>query len=236
VAKLTAIVALLVGAWMSAAAGGLSIVHGDELREAVKRYLVQREGADAERLELSFRAVPDSIGVPVSAYTLRVGMGSSNRVRGPVAFIVEVVAGEQTVHRCMVTAVIRTYDTVLVAGRTLARGAVLAEADLCRFRIETTGIDRPLAGSLASLEGKRSRRVIARGSLLFEDMFETLPLVYQGSSVRVLVRSGAVSILTEGTACQDGRMGELIEIAVRGKPGRLKARVADDYTVAVPAE
>jgi flagella basal body P-ring formation protein FlgA len=229
-------VALLAGAWLSAVAGGFSIVRGDDLREAVRRYLVQREGAAAERLELSFRAVPDSIGVTVSSYTLRVGMGSSNRVRGPVAFILEVVAGDQIVHRCLVTAVIRTYDTVLVAGRTVARGAVLAEADICRFRVETTGIDRPLVGSLARLEGKRSRRVIARGSMLFEDMFETMPLVYQGSSVRVLVRSGGVSILTEGTACQDGRMGDLIEIAVRGKPGRLKARVADDYTVAVPAE
>jgi flagella basal body P-ring formation protein FlgA len=230
------IAALLCSATLSAFAGGISVVRAEDFREAVRLFLVQREGWVKERMDLTFRSVPDSIGVDAPAFTLRVGMGSSNRARGPVAFVVEVVAAEQTVHRCMVTAVIRTYDTVLVADRTIAHGVAPTDGDIRRFHLETTGVERALVTDLADLFGKRTRRVIARGSLLYADMFEDLPLVYQGSSVHVLVRSGSVSVMAEGTACQDGHAGELIEVSVRGKAGRLKARVTDDCTVAVPAE
>lgn len=235
-AKLTVIGILLVGAVLTASAGRIAIVTAGDLRQAVRQYLEQREDWTPERMDLSFRSVPDSIGVLAPEFTLRVGMGSSNRARGPMSFVVEVVAAEQVVHRCMVTAVIRTYDTVLVADRNIARGATVTAADLRRFRVETTGIERVLATDLGLLNGKRTRRMVVRGSMLYADMFEDMPLVYQGSSVRVLIRSGSVNITTEGTACQDGRAGELIDVSVRGKAGRLKARVEDDCTVAVPAE
>lgn len=235
-AKLIVIGLLLTGAVLMASAARISMVTADDLRLAVRQYLEQRADWAPERMDLNFRSVPDSIGVQAAAFSLRVGMGSSNRARGPMSFVVEVVASEQTIHRCMVTAVIRTFDTVLVADRTIARGTSLTSADLRRFRVETTGIERPLLTELTLLAGKRTRRMIVRGSMIYADMFEDVPLVYQGSSVRVLVRSGSVNITTEGTACQDGHAGELIEVSVRGKAGRLKARVEDDCTVAVPAE
>lgn len=220
----------------SALGGGLSLVRAEDLREAVRMYLVQRDGGAMERAEVSFRSVPDSIGIDAPAYDLRVGMGSSTRARGPVGFVVEVMVGGRAVHRCMVTAVIRSYDTVLVADRTILRATALGTEDVRRLRIETTGIDRALVAGLEDLMGRRSRRVITRGSILYTDMFEDVPLIHQGSPVSVRVTAGSVSITAEGIACQDGRFGECIEITVPGKAGRLKAWVADDRTVAIRAD
>lgn len=226
-------------AWLcngTAFAGGPGVVRAEEFREAVRLYLAQREGACMERADLSFRSVPDSIGVPSPGYDLRVGMGSSTRARGPVGFVVEVVVGGQAVHRCMVTAVIRTYDTVLVADRTIPRAVLPGADDVRRIRIETTGIDRATVAAMEDLWGKRTRRVITRGSILYTDLFEDMPLVHQGSPVSVRVTAGPVSVTAEGIACQDGRIGECIEITVPGKTGRLKAWVADDRTVAIRAD
>ncbi len=239
-AKLITILAAALGAayllTSCAVAGGFSVVRAEELREAVRAYLVQREGEAVERTELSFRSVPDSIGITATAYDLRVGMGSSTRARGPVGFVVEVVVGGQTVHRCLVTAVIRSFDTVLVADRTILRAVTPVAEDVRRLRIETTGIDRALVSALDDLMGQRTRRVITRGNILYRDMFEGVPLVRQGSPVSVRVTSGSVSVTAEGVACQDGRFGECIEITVPGKAGRLKAWVADDRTVAIRAD
>lgn len=239
-AKLTTILAAVLCATClfsrAAVAGGISIVRAEDLREAVRLYLVQRGDAAVEHAEVSFRSVPDSIGIDAPAYDLRVGMGSSTRARGPVGFVVEVMVGGQAVHRCMVTAVIRSYDTVLVADRTIQRAMTPGADDVRRLRIETTGIDRALVPALDELMGRRSRRVITRGSILYRDMFEDLPLIHQGSPVSVRVTSGSVSVTAEGIACQDGRFGECIEITVPGKAGRLKAWVADDRTVAIRAD
>jgi flagella basal body P-ring formation protein FlgA len=97
-------------------------------------------------------------------------------------------------------------------------------------------MDRPRLSGLDELFGKRSRRIIARGSILYADLFEDLPMVQQGSQVNVRVHSGAVCITTDGIACEDGKIGDLIEVSVNGRPGRVKARVADSRTVAVPVE
>jgi flagella basal body P-ring formation protein FlgA len=220
----------------SGVAGGRFFVSAADLRGAVQRFLVQRDAHAAEHMELSFRSVPDSIPVVVAEFSLHVGTGTLTRMRGPMAFIVEVVAGEQTIHRCMVTAVIRTYDTVLVADRTIARRATPGIDDVRMLRLETTSMDRPLLLGLGELFGKRSRRIIARGSILYADLFEDLPLVQQGSQVHVRVHSGPVCITTDGIACEDGMIGDLIEVSVNGRAGRVKARVADSRTVAVPVE
>jgi flagella basal body P-ring formation protein FlgA len=220
----------------SGVAGNRNYVCAEDLRTAVRHFLAQRDAPAAEQMELSFRSVPDSIPVDSAVFSLHVDSGTLTRMRGPMAFVVEVVAGERTVHRCMVTAVIRTYDTVLVADRTIARRATPGVDDVRMLRLETTSIDRPLLLSVDDLFGKRSRRIIARGSILYEDLFEDLPLVHQGSQVNVRVHSGPVCITVDGIACEDGLMGDLIEVSVNGRAGRLKARVADSRTVAVPVE
>lgn len=212
------------------------MVRAGDLRDAVQRFLARRDARAAELMELSFRSVPDSIPVDVPEFSLHVATGTVARMRGPLAFIVEIVAGDRTVHRCMVTAIIRTYDTVLVADRTIARRATPDPGDVRKLRLETTSIDRLLVTGMDDLSGKRSRRTIARGSILYMDMFEEQPLVHQGSQVNVRVHSGPVCITTDGIACQDGMFGQLIEVTVQGRAGRLKARVADSLTVAVPIE
>ena len=217
-------------------AGERAMVRAADLREAVQRFLVQRDAQAAERMDLSFRSVPDSIPVDVADFRLHVATGTVTRMRGPLAFIVEVVAGERTIHRCMVTAIIRTYDTVLVADRTIARRVTPGGDDVRKLWLETTGIERPLVTDVDDLSGRRSRRVISRGSILYEDLFEDQPLVHQGSQVHVRVCSGPVCITTDGIARQDGTFGQLIEVSVQGKAGRVKARVADSRTVAVPVE
>jgi flagella basal body P-ring formation protein FlgA len=212
------------------------MVRAGDLRDAVQRFLAQRDARAAELMELSFRSVPDSIPVDVPEFSLRVAAGTVTRMRGPLAFTVEVVAGHRTVHRCMVTAIIRTYDTVLVADRAIERRATPGPDEVRMLRLETTGMDRVFMTGMDDLSGKRSRRTIARGSILYEDMFEGQPLVHQGAQVNVRVHSGPVCITTDGIACQDGMFGQLIEVTVQGKAGRVKARVADSRTVAVPVE
>jgi flagella basal body P-ring formation protein FlgA len=196
----------------SGVAGNRNYVCAEDLRTAVRHFLAQRDAPAAEQMELSFRSVPDSIPVDSAVFSLHVDSGTLTRMRGPMAFV------------------------VLVADRTIARRATPGVDDVRMLRLETTSIDRPLLLSVDDLFGKRSRRIIARGSILYEDLFEDLPLVHQGSQVNVRVHSGPVCITVDGIACEDGLMGDLIEVSVNGRAGRLKARVADSRTVAVPVE
>ncbi|HSQ74157.1 MAG TPA: flagellar basal body P-ring formation chaperone FlgA, partial [Bacteroidota bacterium] len=88
----------------------------------------------------------------------------------------------------------------------------------------------------ATLAGTRTRRIVAQGSILYEDLFEPVPLVMQGNRVNVRVRAGSVTLTAEGVAREDGRKGDLIDVSVQGRGERLKAQVQNERTVAVPVE
>ena len=155
-------------------AGGRSDVSAaEDLRDAVQRFLAQRDARAAKQMELSFRSVPDSIRWKLPEFSLHVGTGTVTRMRGPVAFIVEVVAGDADrppVHGHGGHPDVRHGAG---GGQDDRRAESTPGIDDVRMlRMETTSIDRPLVSGMDDLSGKRSRRIIARGSILYEDMFE----------------------------------------------------------------
>lgn len=219
-----------------AEAGERTVLRPADLEQAVRAFIAQRADGASGTMEVGFRSVPDSIVVVGRGVDLQVGTGQGARMRGPVAFAVTVIAEGRPAHRVMVTALLRTFDTVLVAERTIGRHDTPSAEDVRLVRCETTGMERAAIGGMEGLTAKRTRRAIARGSVLYADLFEEMPLVLQGTPVHVRVRSGNVSVTANGTACEDGRAGEMIEVTVQGRSGRLRARVEDGRTVAVQVD
>ncbi len=186
--------------------------------------------------ELTFRSVPESIRVESSDYTLHVESGRSTRFKGAVSFVVVIECGARSAQRCMITAVVRTYADVLVAARMIPRRTTPSADHVAVLRMETTSIDRPFAVDPASLAEKRTRRIVSQGSILYEDLFESVPIVQAGDRVNVRVQAGAVTVTAEGVAREDGHRGDVIDVSVRGRGERLKARVHNERTVAVLAD
>jgi flagella basal body P-ring formation protein FlgA len=136
----------------------------------------------------------------------------------------------------MVTALIRTYGNVLVAIRMIPWRTTPTPEDYRILRMETTFLSRPVVMDSASLSGNRTRRIVSQGSILYEDLFEPVPLVMQGDKVNVRVRAGSVTLTAEGVAREDGCRGDMIDVSVQGRGERLKARVQNERTVAIPVE
>ncbi|MBP1690713.1 MAG: flagella basal body P-ring formation protein FlgA [Bacteroidetes bacterium] len=213
-----------------------SVVRAGEFKDAVRAYVEGRGADKEEERELTFRSVPESLKVGCPAYALHVESGGSARTKGATTFVIAVECGGRVVQRCMVTALIRTYANVLVANRIISWRATPAPDDLRLVRMETTFFDRPVVQDPGSLTDKRARRIITQGSILYRDLFEPVPLVMAGDRVNVRVKAGSVTLTAEGVAREDGHRGDLIDVSVRGRGERLKARVHDGRTVAVPVE
>ncbi|MCC6397005.1 MAG: flagellar basal body P-ring formation protein FlgA [Bacteroidetes bacterium] len=222
---------------LAAVAGeGPAVVRAGEFKDAVRAYMAGKGTEEGEERELTFRSVPESLRVECASYALHVEPGGSARTRGATTFVIAVECRGKAVQRCMVTALIRTYADVVVANRMIPWRATPAPDDLRIVRMETTFFDRPIVQDPLSLSDKRARRIIAQGSILYQDLFEPVPLVMAGDRVNVRVKAGSVTLTAEGVAREDGHRGDLIDVSVRGRGERLKARVYDGRTVAVPVE
>jgi len=228
VSRLAVIACIAALAWPAretAAAPGTSLVRSPELRAAVEEYgrsLPRREG---EEIVLEYRDVPDSISVPAGRVHLRVDAGATQILRGHVAFAVEVAVEGAVVRRIIVPALLRTYDTVLVATRQLLARAAVGPGDVRSARMETTQwIWRPVTGA-GQLAGKRTKRIVGEGSALCEEFFEDVPLVQHGDYVTLRAVAGAVAVATGAVALEDGRAGSVIMVRAQGARERLRARV-----------
>jgi flagella basal body P-ring formation protein FlgA len=229
-------VVLLAAICQSAAAGDAPVVRADDLKHAVRAYVAALAGGEQDDMELTFRSVPDSVRVKSPDFTLHVERGRSLRLKGAVAFAVTVECGGVIGQSCMVTALIRTYADVYVAMQMIPWRTTLSWENYRVYRMETTFIERPVIRDTLQMQGLRTRRIVAQGSILYEDMFEPVPLIMQGDRVSVLVRAGSVMLTAEGVAREDGHQGEMIQVSIQGRGERLKARVQSERTVAVTVE
>jgi flagella basal body P-ring formation protein FlgA len=217
----------LVGVFLVLASGARAgtKVPPAELEAAVRTFLSDQRAPGNEQAEITFRTVPENVEVPGMSYRLHVAGDGRTQWKGALAVRVEVESDGRIVHRCLVSVLIRTYAEVLVAERAIGRHAEPGPEEVRTLQLETTLIQRRLLVANTTLEGLRSRQIIPRGAILYEDLFERIPLVRRGDRVLVRVRSRGVSMTTEGTARDDGERGEYVTVELATRRDRVRARI-----------
>lgn len=217
----------LMGVLLVVASGvrGGTKVPAAELEAAVRAFLAHQCARGGEQTEITFRAVPDKIDVPRGGYQLHVADDARTQWKGALAVRVEIESGGRIVHRCLVSVLIRTYAEILVAERAIGRHAEPGSRDVRASHMETTTIQRRILPAHTSFEGLRSRQIIPRGTVLYEDLFERVPLVQRGDRVQVRIRSRGVSMRTEGIARDDGDRGEFVTVELASRRDRVRARI-----------
>jgi flagella basal body P-ring formation protein FlgA len=213
---------------MTAFAGsGTMFLRASDLRGAVESFVARLPVLDGHEIVVECRDVPDSIPVAPGTLRLIVDQGATPVMRGRVALAVEVVVNGVTVRRVLVAALVRTYAGVLLSTRMLDARARVVANDVRNARVETTEWTRRPVAEISSLAGKRTKRIVAEGSVLFEELFEQVPLVTRGDRVTLRAGSKGFSISTGAVALQDGLLGSVISVKASHTRERLRARVID---------
>ncbi|HTS00398.1 MAG TPA: flagellar basal body P-ring formation chaperone FlgA [Bacteroidota bacterium] len=236
-ARLAVIACCAALAWPAlpgANAGETALVRSAELRDAVEEYC--RSLPHRGEIALEWRDVPDSIRVPAGALRLDVDAAACRALRGYVGFAVEVTVDGTVARRVIVPALLRTFDTVLVAVRQIPARAPVTPDDVRPERVETTQwIGRPVNG-FGQLAGMRTKRIVAEGSALCEEFLEEVPLVEHGDHVTLRAVAGGVAVATGAVALEDGRAGSVITVRAAHARERLRARVTGPGQVQVLEE
>ena len=224
--KRALITALILAASAGALAGpGTLFVRGADLRSAVEAFVAGLPARDGTVYAVECRDVPDSILVAAGLLRLRVDPSATPILRGRVGLAVEIAVDGVTVRRVVVPALIRTFTSALLSARRLDARACVSAADVRSERVESTGWTRRPLADAASLEGKRTRRFIAEGSVLFEELFEPVPLVAHGDPVTLRAASIGVTVSTGAVAMEDGIAGSVITVRAPYTHERIRARV-----------
>ncbi len=218
--------AVLLFVSLAALAGqGTMEVRAGDFRAAAESYVAGLPVREGTRYAVECRDLPDSIAVPRGSLRLEVDAAATPVLRGRVGLAVVVSVDGVTVRRVVVPALIRTFADVLLASRTLDARAAVAPGDVRTANVESTEWTRRPVADAAALAGKRTKRFIAEGSILFEELFEPVPLVGHGDPVTLRASTAGVSVSTGAVALEDGVAGSIITVKTAYTHERIRARV-----------
>jgi flagella basal body P-ring formation protein FlgA len=213
-----------------------ALVPGSALRAAVDTFALGIAPGPGRTCAVECRALPESIRVPSGTIRVRVEGSATPVLRAHVPLVIEISVDGATVRRIIVSAFIRTWATVLCAARPLDARATVSEGDVREEKVETTTWNRRPLEDVARLAGLRTRRMIAEGTPLSEDMMEPVPLVVHGAPVTLRATSGGVTVSVPAVALEDGAAGSIITVRAAHAHERFRARVAGPGIVEVVEE
>jgi flagella basal body P-ring formation protein FlgA len=119
---------------------------------------------------------------------------------------------------------VRAFEGAWVAAQDLRPGQLPREPLLVRREVDIAALRA--APWTADLAGVRMRRTVLAGHAVTAADVEPIPAVTRGARVMLRSRSGAVEVLAEAVAAQEGRLGDLVLVQVAGAGAPLRARVA----------
>jgi flagellar basal body P-ring formation protein FlgA len=107
---------------------------------------------------------------------------------------------------------IRRAHSVLVLRRAVARGERITAADVASQTRVLPGLGSPFVSSLAQLEGRLARRLLAEGTALPADALTVALLIHRGQAVTLVARTAGFEVRAPGRALSDAAAQQRVRV------------------------
>lgn len=169
-------------------------------------------------LKVELAAQPAPLELPLGEYRIVARPLAAQPLAARVAVWLDVEVGGALYRSVVVALKLSARQSVYVARRTLAPGALVGQHELELREMDLAALDGAPALPAAAALPLRLRRGVAAGQVLGEAALAQPGMIYKGDQVRLVVRSGAIGIETDAVALADAAPGE--RVAVRSASAR----------------
>ncbi len=107
---------------------------------------------------------------------------------------------------------IRTYISVLVSKRPLARGIKVTADDFAMEKLEISKLRNGYFTSSENLIGRIPKRSLPKGKVVSPNDLETYKIINRGSKVSIMAQLQGINVRMPGRALSDGAKGEMIKV------------------------
>jgi flagella basal body P-ring formation protein FlgA len=135
-----------------------------------------------------------------------------------------------------IQAFIRTFEDVLIAKRDLKRGEIADEDMFIVEKVETTFLRDGFVKDKGEILGKRLKKFLKKGEMVFVSYFEELPSVVAGERVKILAIVGNVKVETDGIAKSSGKINDNVRVLNLSSGKVIYGKVIGRGVVAVEIE
>jgi flagella basal body P-ring formation protein FlgA len=213
-------------------------VPGADIQAFADKYLRERLAAlsATSEIEILPKQAPKDLLVPDRTVRLEIEPQPGARWRGNV--VLRVLAHESgedgadlEVGQSLLTCLVKVQQSLLVALRPIRSGDLISNLNAAVSQVDATFVQEDGYGSLDDAGGLKARDFIAADRVILPSMLERPPLIRRGDIVKLLVRSGMISVQTSARALRDAALGDSIPVEIVDSKKQLQAKVLDEGTV-----
>lgn len=117
------------------------------------------------------------------------------------------------------------WQQVVVAAGNLTRGQTLSNADLLMTEVDLSNLRYGFISDIEEAVGLELKRNLQPGDALYPGVLTAPKVIQKGDEVIITARSAQMSVQVPGTAMNDGRMGEQINVRNTGSQRVIRATV-----------
>ncbi len=189
------------------------IVKGEELIEIAKKEVLKKLPWDENLLEFRIKKIPDAISFPKGNVEIR----SSSRkgdssVFGPHQIVLMLFLDGNLKRKIDVSSYFDVYAPVYVSTSKIEKGKIIDETDIT---IEKRSIKELQSSTIYRKEdviGKEAKLIIPENAVLNSRMFQEPMLVKKGEIISILVKKGALEVISSGEALENGKKDQFVKV------------------------
>ncbi len=205
--------------------------------EKVKAAILEHIGKFAGETGLDIEAtVPNVSNVDIRETdnpVMNVMVVGDETIKSRIPVRVEFTDGAGTVlRRYRYSARIKIFKTVAVAGEDMGRGKPITADCIEMARVDVSNLKDCFEDPL-HLEGLQTNRILQKGTVFTDRNVSSIPVICRGDRVLIEVRIGGVTATAEGTARQDGGIGDTIRVYNGMTRTTLECKVLDKKRVTI---
>lgn len=182
----------------------------DAIQQHVRAFILGLHGEKAESLEIHVNSLDPRLRLADCDAELKAFLASGSRRLGNTSVGVRCPGSRPWV--VYVSAKVRAFQEVLVAGRFLPRGTQLTHADLKAERRDLTTLAAGYETDVARLVGKGLRRSLREGAVIPPRALKAPDLVKRGERVTIVVNHSGMQVTASGIALRDATQGEYVQV------------------------
>lgn len=158
---------------------------------------------------------------------------SQDPVSGQVKLLIIVMVDEKEQGKIKISGWIDRFEYAICAARFLPKGTILDESHLQEKLMNISKAPSNIVKNYNKVMNKSLRRSLRPGEYLRANMLENPVIIKRGEMIKLIAKSGLLTVVAYGTAQNDGALGEQIKVENSNTNRTVVGRVVDASSVEV---
>ncbi len=200
-------------------------ISGGRVQEIINEYLANNSEILPEaKITFTPQSLPLPFVLPLGKLVYEV-VPSHPGIVGSSRFSIIFKVDDSVVKNMSVRGKLKILGKVAVATNSLKRGSLIRPQDVT-LAVVDLGRSTDVTSNPADIIGKKLKKTVQAGSPISQKIVETLPVIYRGQKVKIVLSTGSLLLTATGLAHSDGRLEEMIRVQNLSSNKILYCRVA----------